>query len=119
TSAWATGWRRGSTRPSRPSRPAATTSWRTSTSSARRSRRNRGPEPFDPSGQARERAGRRADQDVHAAGYQGQSVGPARRPLPDAGGDGGVLQPGAADEPDQGGEGGPGGVPAQPVIAAR
>ena len=45
-----------------------------------------------------ERAGRWADQDLHAARHQGQPALPARRPLPDAGRHGRVLQSGARAE---------------------
>jgi hypothetical protein len=40
---------------------------------------------------------RRPDQDVHATRHQGEPAVPARRAMPDAGGYGGVLQPGAGD----------------------
>ena len=53
----------------------------------------RPPDARPAAGAVPRRARRRADQDLHAAGHQGQPAVPARRPLPDAGGHGRVLQP--------------------------
>ena len=50
------------------------------------------------------RGGRRTDQELHAARHQGQPAVPARRPLPDPGGHGRVLQPRPGAEADEGGE---------------
>ncbi len=61
------------------------------------------------------RGGRRPDQELHAARHQGQPPVSARRPLPDAGGHGRILQPGVAAQAVGPGEARPGGVHAAVV----